>query len=100
MVPIIKIELGKPLKNIEIILPKAKPNIKKIFESIAAFQQVGFKIPKIQKEANAKYNPIMALKTFASSIVFMVISKNKSGLNPYIKDTGTTMTTEIKRESV
>lgn len=76
MVPITKMVDGIPSNSIEMSRPKAKPNIKIIFESVAIFQKAGFKIPIIQRVEKPRYNPMMALKIVASSLELIVTSKS------------------------
>ena len=71
--------------------------MKIIFDCVADFQNLGFKIPRVQRNAQPKYKPIRALKTFFSSMVYGEISNNISGQKPYKIAIGTTIITEIIR---
>jgi len=47
------------------VLPKAKPPIKRTLLNVADLHRVGFHRAATQYAENAKYNPIIARKTFA-----------------------------------
>ena len=81
-IPTQKIADGIPSENKLNTLPDANPNIKKTVATVADFQNLESKIPRINNNPKAMYKPIIALKTLCSSTEFKSISNNKLGAKP------------------
>lgn len=97
IIPTEKISDGIPSKSILIILPKPNPAIKRMFDIVAAFQYSVLKIPSIQSDAKARYNPIIALKIDGSFTEFISTLKKKFAKKPYTNAAGITIKVDSKR---
>lgn len=82
---------GVPSKMILSILPIASPPMNKIFDKVAATQNLGLTIPINQNIAIPIYKPINALKTMGKSVFsnlnWKMFFRNPFGIKPYTTPT-------------
>jgi hypothetical protein len=99
--PIKKMFEGIPSATMLAILPNARPLINRIFDNVAATQNLDLIIPTIQNIDIAIYNPIIALKIFARSGVHdwnvNISLKIPFGIKPYTIPIGTIMQTDMSK---